>query len=115
MTQTDAFIADLFADQSDDPILVCMTIDHADLAQPFRVVNDTVDLVSNSVTYTAYPFEFTPPEQRHGALYPAQITIDNVHRDIIMAIRDLLTAPTATAFIVRASDPDTVEMQFPEW
>ncbi len=40
------------------------------------------------------------------------MTIDNIHRDIVIAIRDLTSAPTVEIKVVLSSDPYTAEAEF---
>jgi len=115
MPLSDPFIRDIFADESDDPLLVLLTIEHPGLPEPFRIVNDTQDLISRGMTFFAWPFEFLPPEQADGPLTPPSVRIDNVHRDLVQGLRSLQDAPTCKAEIILASSPSVVEQEFPIW
>lgn len=111
-----SFTEDLFAPESDDPLLVLLTIFHADLSGGlFRAVNNSEDIISRGNTFVAWPFEFTPPEQAQGQINPPTIRIDNIHRDLLKGLRDMEEEPDCIAEVILASDPDTVEMTFPRW
>lgn len=107
------FTHELQADTSTDPLLILITITHADLAGPLRFVANTVDIVSRGNTFTAYGFGFAAPGDGEGGSTSARIVIDNIDRRIVDTIRALSTPPEILVEIVLGSDPDTVEETFP--
>lgn len=100
-----------FAEATGEVWLVLITLDHADLAEPLRFVNDNQNITSGGNEFLAFPFVFEEPDQGEGAGGLARIRIDNVDRQIAQTIRELQTAPDVTVQIVLASDPDTVERE----
>ena len=102
-----------FAQETDEVWLVLVTIDHADLSQPIRVVNNTEDVTSGGDTYVAFPFDITLPDAREDAPPRARLVIDNVSREIAEAIRTISSAPSVTLEVIRAADPDTIEISWP--
>lgn len=108
-----AFTHELQADTSTDPLLILITITHADLGAPLRFVANTVDIVSRGNTFTAYGFGFAAPGDGDGGSTSARIVIDNIDRRIVDTIRGLSTPPEVLVEIVLGSDPDTVEETFP--
>jgi len=100
------------AQQTDEVFLVLLTIDHDDLGSPFYVVNNNEDIESNGNTFVAYPFDISLPDDSDDSIAVGKVTIDNVHRDIVVAIRGINTAPDLTIQVVLASDPDTIEAEF---
>lgn len=109
MTISDTLKGEAWADASDLP-LVLLTIDHADLASPIRVVNNTEDITSNGDTFTAFPFELPMPESPEDAPPRTTLRIDNVSREIGQAIRSISTPADITIQVVRQADPDTYEV-----
>lgn len=105
----------LAAQETSEAALLLLTIDHDDLAQPIRVTSDAVQTVSNGNTFLAYPFQLTLPDDPDNGFSSAKLTIDNVHRDIVVAIRSISSPPTATIQIVLGSDPDTVYIEFSDF
>lgn len=101
------------ADTSSDPILVLLTITHADLGAPLRFVANTVDVVSRGNTFTAYGFGFAAPGDGESGATSARIVIDNIDRRIVDTIRALSTPPEILVEIVLGSNPDVVEETFP--
>lgn len=100
------------APASDLP-LVLIEIHHADLASPILVVNNTVNVVSNGDTYTAFPFEISLPDSLEDAPPRARLRIDNVGREIGQAIRSISSPASVVISVIRQDDPDTVEMTWP--
>ena len=112
MTISDTLKGDAWAVESDLP-LVLLTIDHADINPPIRVVNNKVDITSNGDLYTAFPFEPFLPDSIEDAPPRAKLRIDNVSREIAEAIRLISTPANVTYSVVRQDDFDTVEMTWP--
>lgn len=112
MTISDTARGQVFQ-QEGGGFLVLLTISHAQLVTSIRVCNNNVNIVSNSNTFIAYPFKFKPPEEREGVSPIAKLTIDNVTREIIQAIRQIITPLDITVQVVRIDDLDTVESSLP--
>lgn len=110
---TTAAIAELYKPESSDPFLALLTIDHADLTVPIRVVCNNEDVASRGEEFIAFPFGFTLPDDKEDAPPGASLTISNVSREIGQAIRSIVGPPTVLIEVVRASDPDTVELVSP--
>lgn len=105
----------LNAAESNDTFLVLLTLSHADLAEPLRVSSDGQDTLSRGNNFIAYPFELSLPSDEDNRAPRAHLTIDNVDRQIVQAVRTLTSAPTALIEIIRAADPDTVEAKFEDF
>lgn len=103
-----------FAQESDD-FLALLTIDHADLADPIRVVNNVKDVVSGGQTYVAFPFQLTLPTDTADSPPRARLSIDNVSQEIAQTIRSISTPPTVTIRIVQMADPEQVEVNLPSF
>jgi len=99
----------IYSQETSEVFLVLLTIDHADLAAPIRVVNNTKNIVSNGNTFIGFPFFADMPQERDDRLARVTLTIDNVDRQIVTAVRSITSPPSATMEVVLASDPDTVE------
>ena len=102
-------LAELMAPESGDPVLFLLRIDEASLAETIRFALNTEDVVSNGETYVASFFSLELPTERGDAIDKARITVDNVDRQIVQAIRLAVGRPQVSVDIVWASDPDTVE------
>lgn len=114
MTVSDDLKGEAWSPESDQP-LGLLIIDHADLATPIRVVNNTVDIVSNGETFIGYPVDFPLPESPENAPPRTRLKIDNVSREIGQAIRSIASPADVTIQVVRQDDPDTLEMDLPSY
>jgi len=108
-------LQDLFSEDTGEAILALVTISHSSLSEPIRVTSDGVQTVSNGNTFEPFPFEFTFPDQTDEGEITAKLRIDNVDRQITKAVRNAQSWPLVTTQIVRGSDPDTIEAEFPDF
>lgn len=97
---------------SSEPFLLLLSIATEDLTT-YRVVNNNTDVVSNSITYTAYPFMLTMENQDGNSLPTFKLTIDNIDRLFVQAIRGFASSPTVVITMVAASNPDVYEIVTP--
>lgn len=110
---TTAYVNTALSDSASDPLLYLLTISHADLPTPIRLVRNTVDVVSRGNTYTAFPFNITLPGDGEGGQRPARIQIDNIDQRIVQTVRAIATPPTLLIEEVKGSALDTVEQSLP--
>lgn len=99
----------IFAQQTSEVFLLLLTINHADLASPIYVVNNTEDVVSNGNTFQAIPFRFQLPGEDGESLSQVTLTIDNVSKLLVTGVRSISTPLDLKLQVVLNSDPDTVE------
>jgi len=111
MAITNALKEAAYLQETDDVFLVLLTITHDDIT-PIRVVNNNENITSDSNLFVAYPFEITLPDSTGDGTPSAQLVIDNVSREIAESIRSISTAPKVTISVIRAADPDTIEITF---
>ncbi len=104
--------AEAFAQETTEVLLVLLTIEHEDITT-IRLVDNNEDIISNSETFTAFPFSVVLPDSREDSPSHAQLTIDNVSREISEVVRTVSSAPTVTISIIKASAPDTLQRTFP--
>lgn len=107
-TLTPASLAAMFAPETDEVFLRLLEINHDDWAQPFRLVQNSNDVVSNGNTYSQWPFQIEPPNDSAAEVSQVTLQLDNVDRTILAALRSVTTFPAVTLFLVLASDKDTV-------
>ncbi len=103
------------AQETKEAFITLLTLSHADLAEPIRVCDDKVNLVSNGNTFQAFPFELPLPNESEDRPPVATLTIGNVDRQIVQALRSITSAVDVLIEIVLASTPDTVEMSLPDF
>ena len=78
-----AYKSTLAATSAPEAPLVLLEITHPGLTQPARVVNDTQDIVSNGNTFIACAFKCLMPDDFENRLPKAQISIDNVGKELM--------------------------------
>lgn len=113
---TEKLFQEANADGSDDPLLTLLTISHSSLTDPIRCVLNNEDVESRDHTFTAYPFEFVPPEITKEGYRPGHVRIGNVDGVIVQTLRGVAGSgeePVLTFEFIYASDPDTVERVWP--
>lgn len=104
-TATSAF----FAPETDEVVLLLLTIDESSLPEPIRVVHNTEDIESRGNTYLRFFFSAELPTETGDSPRPVRITIDAVDRQVVNALRAAVGQPTVTLEVVLASDPDVIE------
>jgi Domain of unknown function (DUF1833) len=98
-----------FSPETDDVVLLLLTIDEESLDAPIRVVHNTEDVVSRGDTFVAFVFSIELPVESGDAPKAVRIQIDAVDQSIIKAIREAANQPSVKIEIVLSSDPDVVE------
>ena len=89
-----------------------LTIDHYDLTEPIRVVNNTENIVSRGMTFIACPFDVKLPNSTDEAPPTAQLRIDNVSKEVGIALREITDSVSVKLEVVGASDSCWVEADF---
>lgn len=112
---TNAFIAACNAPVTDEGLLVLITIDHDDLPDPIRIVNNGANVVSNGETFLACPVQPTLSDDSDDRPPQAKLVMDNIDRTIVAAVRSIVTPPTVTLQLVKISDLDTIEAEFTDF
>lgn len=106
-------LAQLFAQESDDPFLLLVTLQHSSFGT-LRLVNNVVDITSRSNVYSAFPMKITLPTDDGESLREVQIEFDNVSLELIQEIRSVTDYIAVTIEMILASDPNSVEIEMGE-
>ncbi len=95
---------------SEIPLLL-LEINHDGLAVPIRVVADNQDLTHNAHVFTAMDFRATLPDDLESGSPRAQLSIDNVGRELTQWLEETAGGKGATVRMIQVlrSDPDTIE------
>jgi hypothetical protein len=115
----------LNAQETGEVPVFLLTVTHDDLATPLRFSSDPTSriseeplrygTVSRSDTYDFLPMTLTLPDDSDGTPPAFSITLDNVMRDMIPLLRSVSTPAQVTIELVLASDPDSVEVTWPDF
>jgi len=106
-------IAQLYAQESSDPFLMLVTISHDSFAD-IRLVNNSENIISRDLTFTAFPMKITLPADDGETVKEARIEFDNVALELIDEIRTVTTPMTCKLELVLASIPDDVQISLEE-
>jgi hypothetical protein len=115
----------MFSPDADDTLITLLTITGTGIATPIRLadgytqrISETAEdvvygVVSRSNNYIFLPLRITLPTEEQEAAPRAQIAISDVTRYLTPVIRSITVAPSVKLELVLASDPDTVEVEWP--
>lgn len=112
-TTSAVFKAAANAQETGEVLVALITITHSSIiGGPLRLVQDLKDMTSNANVYTAFPFEIRLPDDTDDGPAKVLLTIDNVDRSIMVALRTMppSSPPTVTVELVLASQPNVVEI-----
>lgn len=116
------------ANDSADPLVFLLEIAHPSLSAPIRVSSDMTEFIRlheetkepvygtrhKGNVYYALPFKITLPDQPQGSdPVRAGLTVDNVDREYVAAVRNMESAATFRVKTVFASAPDVVQQELP--
>lgn len=111
--------AAIYAQNTDECFITLVTIDHDNFTAPVRVASDPFEVlpdagvrgvVSRGEEYIFLPFTIELPAQDDTGVARARISVDNISREIVAAVRSATSALSITIEVVLASDVDTPEL-----
>ena len=98
--------------ETSDVWLALVTISHADLAAPIRIVPNTANVLQGGRTFIGADMQVLLPRDTDDGLLRGSITVDNTDQRISRVL-GLASAPDVAIDIVRADAPGTAEVSFP--
>jgi hypothetical protein len=110
-TISDAARAAIFAQETSTVVCVLLAIDHGELIDTLRFVNNTKDVTYGGYTWTAMPFEIALPTDSEDMPPRAQLRIDNVDRTVVTAIRSISSAPLVQLSVAIVNAVDDVDVE----
>lgn len=105
-------IASQNAEATAEAWLILLTIDHASLASPIRVVDNNADITSNGDLFVAWDINLVLPGEDPDNPDTARLSIGNIDPLIIRTLRSISGPPSITIRVVLSSTPDVVEVEF---
>ena len=103
----------LFAQESDDPFLMLVTLSHPSFDTVY-LVNNSEDIVSRGNTYVAFPMEISMPVDDNETVRQMSIKFDNASLELIDEIRQVDSPIDVKVEAILASRPDVVEIDVGE-
>ncbi|WEX07367.1 DUF1833 family protein [Chelativorans sp. AA-79] len=123
-TVSNTFRKALYARETDEVAVCLMTVTHPELSEPIRLSTDptqriSIDpmiygTVSRGENFPFVPINVVLSEDSDDTAPTASLEIDNTDLSLIAAMRSITQAAKVKLEMVLASDPDTVEIEFPE-
>lgn len=104
-------IAQLFAQDSDDPFLTLITLSHEDFLDDIRLVNNTVAILSRDLLFKPFPMRIRFPVDDGETAREFSIEFDNVSLDLVKGIRTVTTPINVKIEMILASMPDVVQIE----
>lgn len=98
---------------ADEFPLICLEIEHDDLLIPIRIVNDRQPITVQGDLYQEFAFNISLPDDPEQGLPQAQLSIDNIGRDLVewLDIADWNKKATCRIIQVLRSAPNTIEWE----
>ena len=109
----------IYAQETSEVFILLVTINHSSFTTPIRLASDSFELlpsagvrgvVSRGDEYIYLPFTINLPIQDDTGIARASISVDNISREIVAAVRSASSSLSITIEIVLASDVDTPEV-----
>jgi hypothetical protein len=98
------------ARETSEVLCTLMTLSHPSFVMPIRVNNSGADITSNGLLYQAFPFEPVFPRDTEDGPPLVTLTICNVSREIVTALRPISGERVQVKFeVILAATPDVVE------
>jgi len=104
-----AVTAALLAQETDEGFVTLLTFTHAQWGQPYRFCNHRDGFTSRGDSYLYFPYSLPFMQMDPDRPPSVQLSISNIDRRIVEAVRTVSTPPTVTFEVVTVSEPDTVE------
>lgn len=102
--------AQIFAQESNDPFLTLVTL--TSVAFTAQLVNNSKDIVSRGITYTAFPMKITLPVDDGQTARQFAIDFDNASLLLITGLRSVTGNIGVKIEMILASMPDVVQFSF---
>jgi len=103
-------LAQIFAQDSDDPFLMLVTLSHESFDEPIRLVNNTEEIISRGETFTPFPMRARFPVDDGESARDFTMEFDNVSLDLIAAMRTVTSQIGVKIELILASMPNEVQM-----
>ena len=109
-----ALLNQIFSQNSDDPFLMLLTLEHASFDSTIHLVNNQENITSRGTEYMAFPMKITMPVDDGDTTRQVMVEFDNVSQDLIDEFRSVTDHIDVTLEMVLASNPDFVEIELGE-
>lgn len=108
-----ALLAQLYAQESDVPFLMLVTLTHPSFPT-IRLVNNSEDIISNGETFTAFPMRIRLPMDDGESTREVSIEFDNVSLTLIDELRTVTSPIDVKIDMILSSNPDDIQISLDE-
>lgn len=114
----------LFSQQTSEVFVVLLTISHSSFDRDVLISSDSYELlpiagvrgiISRGQEYVYIPFEISLPTEDDSTTARATLSVENVGRELMEAVRSADSAVRVKIEVVLASSPDTVEISIDDF
>lgn len=121
---TNTFRRESYSLSTKECFVLLLTLSHADWTENVYVASDPMTLLtvagvrgvlSNGIEYLYLPFSLILPSQDPSGTSKCEISVDNVDRRIIEAVRSASSKVSVAMQVVLSSDPDSVEISYEDF
>ena len=99
----------IYRNNTERVFIQLLEISHSELTETIRWTDDGRETAAFSHTFKPFPFALSLPEETDRGWTGSRVVIQNVHRDLVEAVRTISSAPTCKIWLVTDSDPDVIE------
>jgi hypothetical protein len=100
----------MLAEQVQEVYLRILKIEHPDLASPLLLVANMEEVVRSDGTYVPFGFDIKLPDDDEENINGVDLIVPSVDLTFVSQLRNIQDEFTVTFSVIRASDPDTVEI-----
>ncbi len=104
----------LYGQESNDPFLMLVTMQHSSFVEDILFVNDVQDIESRGLTYTAFPISITLPADDGETSKDVKMVFDNVSLELVEEFRSITTPIEVKIEMILASNPDSIQLSLEE-
>ena len=104
----------LYNQESNDPFLTLLTLDHPTFVEPVRFVNNTENVISRGEVYNTFPFTITLPLDDGETARQITLDFDNIGLELIDKVRTVTDSINVKIEMVLYSIPDDIQFEVSE-
>jgi hypothetical protein len=109
-TLSPELLAQLFSQESNDPFLMLVTLNHSSMPQPLYFCANAVEVISNGITFLPFPVKIVLAPDDGESSREIQMIFDNVSREIIDELRTVTDPIEVQIDMVLASNPNYIQL-----
>lgn len=109
-----AMLIAAYAQETGEAVLALLTFTHPEWPTSYYFAINGENIVSRVRVYNACSADVLIPDDTTDRPPQANITFPNVDRQMTALLEASITPPTVLIEIILASDPDNVEIEFPD-